>query len=659
MEFLWLENLNSPESLAWVQKENAFTVEQFKKYSGFQQHYEEGLNVYSSTHRLRFRYMRQDIVYDAQRTAENPIGRWVRSSYEDVMAGQENWEVLFDFDQFSKEQGQQWAYKMADFSPNYKRVLLSMSFEDGDRCWTKEFDLETKKFVDSGFDIPLSKAFYCWFDNDSILVGGDTPETTTKFGFSKSLSLVRRGSSERQLISEVGEDYMSMHAYDEDKEGEGRFLGHQKNWDDSETYWLSPELQLTKLAMPKKVSYICKIDDDVIVKLADAFQTFQAGTVLKAPLKELMTNASPKFEPLWQPSKTRFSCEYFSSTENGFFCFYRENVATKVSYFKKVNGTFQEIEQKIPSGLEVTALHKEKSCTKFLIQAESFANPPALYEWDGYDSYTKVLELPAQFSGNYEVNQRWATSRDGTKIPYFIVHKPGIEFNGKNPTMLNGYGGFMIAKTPNYSASLGKGWLEKGGVYVLANIRGGDEFGVEWSLCARKENRQLCYDDFIAVAEHLIETKVTSPRHLAIRGGSNGGLLMGAVTMQRPDLFSAVVCSMPLLDMLRYTLLPPGGIWAAEFGDPADPKMRAVIEKYSPFQNIKTDKKYPPVFFWTSKADDRVHPSHARRMAAKMKAMGHHCFLYEEPTGGHNGGDVTVKAFGDALMFSYLWSHLS
>jgi len=250
-------------------------------------------------------------------------------------------------------------------------------------------------------------------------------------------------------------------------------------------------------------------------------------------------------------------------------------------------------------------------------------------------------------------------SKDGTRIPYFIVHKKSLKKDGKNPTVLYGYGGFELPSTPRYSGVIGKSWLERGGVFVLANIRGGGEFGPAWHEAARKENRQRSYDDFIAVAESLIKTKVTSPRHLGIQGGSNGGLLVGATFVQRPDLFNAVLCEVPLLDMLRYHRLLAGASWMAEYGNPDVPAEREYISRYSPMQNVKAGVKYPEVFFLTSTKDDRVHPGHARRMVARMQEQGHPVFYYENTEGGHGGSaNLEQSILWSTLEFTYLWRKL-
>ncbi len=271
---------------------------------------------------------------------------------------------------------------------------------------------------------------------------------------------------------------------------------------------------------------------------------------------------------------------------------------------------------------------------------------------------TEIKKMKSYFSeAPYMTEQFWVKSKDGVEIPYTVVRAKNLVYDGKNPTLLYGYGGFQISCMPDYSPAMGREWLEKGGVYVMANIRGGGEFGPEWHKAAMKENKQKSYDDFIAIAEDLIARKITSPKHLGIQGGSNGGLLVGAVTMQRPDLFNAVVCQIPLLDMIRYTKLPPGASWADEYGDPDDPKFHEIILKYSPYQNISKTKKYPKIYFQTTQADDRVHPGHARKMAARMKEYGHDVLFFESTDGGHGGGGVRPEDQAKAAAYVYVYLH--
>jgi prolyl oligopeptidase len=258
-----------------------------------------------------------------------------------------------------------------------------------------------------------------------------------------------------------------------------------------------------------------------------------------------------------------------------------------------------------------------------------------------------------------QVEQHEATSKDGTKIPFFVVSRQGLRRDGTNPTLLYAYGGFEVSNTPAYATTLGAAWLERGGTYVLANIRGGGEFGPAWHRAGLKEHRQRIYDDFIAVAEELIARKITSPRHLGIMGGSNGGLLVGVALTQRPELFNAVVIQVPLLDMQRYNKLLAGASWMAEYGDPDKPDEWAYISKYSPYQNLKPGAKYPKVLFTTTTRDDRVHPGHARKMAAKMESMGYPLYYFENTEGGHGAGVTSdQRARTTAITYVYLWQQL-
>jgi CHASE1-domain containing sensor protein/acetyl esterase/lipase len=257
------------------------------------------------------------------------------------------------------------------------------------------------------------------------------------------------------------------------------------------------------------------------------------------------------------------------------------------------------------------------------------------------------------------VAQHEATSKDGTKIPYFVVMREDAKRDGNTPTLLYGYGGFEIPMTPSYSGTIGAGWLEWGGAFVLANLRGGGEFGPEWHKAAQREGHQRSFDDFIAVAEDLVKRGITTPRHLGIMGGSNGGLLVGATFVQRPDLFRAVVCQVPLLDMKRYSHLLAGASWMGEYGDPDKPEDWAFISKYSPYQNVRKDAKYPRVLFTTTTRDDRVHPGHARKMVAKMKAQGHDVLYFEDVEGGHGAGSTPAQqAYMWSLTYTFLRNEL-
>jgi len=312
------------------------------------------------------------------------------------------------------------------------------------------------------------------------------------------------------------------------------------------------------------------------------------------------------------------------------------------------------------ASIGVSAVYRDES-DDYWMTVTSFTEPTTLYlAHAGNDARDKLKQLPAFFDAKgVTVTQYEATSRDGTKIPYFVVMREGTKLDGSNPTILYGYGGFEVSMTPSYNSTMGASWLERGGVYVLANLRGGGEFGPEWHTTALREGRQKTHDDFAAVAEDLIKRKVSSPRHLGIMGGSQGGLLVGTTFTQHPELFRAVVCQVPLLDMKRYSKLLAGASWMGEYGDPDKPEDCAFISKYSPYQNVAKDRKYPRVFFWTSTRDDRVHPGHARKMFARMKEQGHDVLYFEYLEGGHGAGSLPAQqAYTWALTYAFFLEEL-
>jgi prolyl oligopeptidase len=340
-----------------------------------------------------------------------------------------------------------------------------------------------------------------------------------------------------------------------------------------------------------------------------------------------------------------------------------DNVRSKIYTLAFENGKWMRTSLPLPSdGAVGAAPIDEFESDDFFLTVTDFVTPNSLYFGTvGKPQYELLKQLPSFFNAEgLQVTQHEAVSKDGTHIPYFQVAKRDVVLDGNNPTLLYGYGGFEISYSPTYSAPVGSAWLERGGVYILANIRGGGEFGPKWHQAAIKENRQRAYDDFIAIAENLIERKVTSTKHLGIMGGSNGGLLMGVMLTERPDLFGAIVCQVPLLDMRRYHKLLAGASWMGEYGDPEKPNEWAYISKYSPYQNLRKDAHYPRVLFTTSTRDDRVHPGHARKMAAKMLDQGHDFLYYENTEGGHGGAaNSAQQAYMNALAYTFLWKELA
>jgi prolyl oligopeptidase len=402
----------------------------------------------------------------------------------------------------------------------------------------------------------------------------------------------------------------------------------------------------------------------VILKLKSDYKlngkVFKQGVVLIGSLDKLI-NDKADFKVLIEPSD-RMSVSSVQTTKNHILITVLDNVVSKLyKYSQEKSGEWKRSEIIIKPNGTLSVFNTSEKNDNFFVNFTNFLTPSSLYMVSGESCKKELLKsAPKWFDSTpYDVKQNTATSKDGTKIPYFIVKRKDTKYDSNNPTLLYGYGGFLISLKPSYSASIGNAWLSKGGVYVLANIRGGGEFGPKWHQAALKKNRLKAYEDFIAVAKDLIKRKITSPKKLGIQGGSNGGLLVGATFVLRPDLFNAVVCQVPLLDMKRYTKLLAGASWAAEYGDPDKPDMWNYIKKYSPYHNVKKGVKYPEVFFTTSTRDDRVHPGHARKMVARMIGQGHRVFYYENIEGGHGGAaNNKQKAYMSALAYSYLYKKL-
>jgi len=372
-------------------------------------------------------------------------------------------------------------------------------------------------------------------------------------------------------------------------------------------------------------------------------------------------NGDRDLDVLFEPTD-RTSLDGFSSTRQFLMINILDNVRNRLVRVRKDGDRWISEDLETPGVGTVSAwgVDSEKS-DAYWMSITDFLTPQSLYLGDlTKNSQEKLKSQPGFFdTSGLTIQQREAISKDGTRVPYFMVAREGLNLDGSNPTLLYGYGGFEISMLSSYRAITGISWLEAGGVYVLANIRGGGEFGPRWHQAALKENRQLAYDDFIAIAEDLIERKITSPQHLGIRGGSNGGLLMGNMLIQRPDLFKAIVCQVPLLDMYRYNKLLAGASWMGEYGNPDIPEQWAYLQKYSPYQRVKSGVKYPRTLFTTSTRDDRVHPGHARKMVAKMKDQGHDVLYYENIEGGHGGAsDNPQRAFVESLIHTFLWNEL-
>jgi prolyl oligopeptidase len=420
--------------------------------------------------------------------------------------------------------------------------------------------------------------------------------------------------------------------------------------------------QPVKLEIPDDSNFGGFFKNQMLVRLRSNWTTpagiYKQGSLISIDYDKYL-HGDRAFAVVVEPNE-RSNVLSFDNTRNLFLVEMLNNVRSELYRYQFKDGRWEKERIDAPRLGNLGVLSADENTDQYFFTYTGFLTPSSLYYVSPSQQIQKVKSLPEFFDGaRSEVRQFEAVSRDGTRIPYFVVQPKGLKADGSNPTLLGGYGGFEIPELPNYSGTLGSAWLERGGVYALANIRGGGEFGPRWHLAALKENRQRAYDDFIAVAEDLVRRQITSPAHLGIMGGSNGGLLMGAMFTQRPELFNGVACLVPLLDMKRYNKLLAGASWMAEYGNPDVPAEWAYISKYSPYQNVSPDKKYPRVFFYTSTRDDRVHPGHARKMVAKMAGMGHKVYYYENMEGGHAAAATNrQRALQTALIYSYLWMQL-
>jgi prolyl oligopeptidase len=661
--YLWLEDVTGKEALAWVMDQNAKSQPVIENAPGFKPLLERFTEIANSRDRIPAIVKLGPRYYNFWQDAKNPRGVWRRTTLDEYRKAEPAWESVLDLDQLSTAENEKWAWKGATcLYPKYERCLLSLSRGGGDAVEIREFDLTQKAFVDGGFTLPESKGDVAWIDADTIYAARDYgPGTLTRSGYPRRVKRVTRGQplGDAPTVFEVGVEDVG--AYPDVTLEDGYC---------HEVMWRSIDVRRAEIHFLRDGKFVrLDLQDSaeadlaaktLYVRLRDNWKPaaieFRAGTLLAIDLDRFLRGARD-FDVLFTPSP-RVALESFSPMKTMVLLDLLDNVASRVVEAKRgADGKWAQRSVETPTfaTIGLNALERRES-DNYLMTMSGFTTPTALLlATSGTDAREKLKNLPEFFDASgLVVTQHEATSRDGTKIPYFQVMRKDAKADGKNPTILNGYGGFEISEVPSYSAFVGNGWLAKGGVWVLANLRGGGEFGPEWHQTARRENRQRTHDDFAAVAEDLIARKITSPAKLGILGGSQGGLLVTATMLQRPELFGAVVATVPLIDMKRYHRLLAGASWMGEYGDPDKPGDWAFISKYSPYQNLKKDAKYPKILITTSTHDDRVHPGHARKMAALMQSMGHPATYFEYTEGGHGAGTTPVQtAYTWAFIYTF------
>jgi prolyl oligopeptidase len=666
--YLWLEDVTGEKALNWVKERNAKTQSQFEASPDFNKLKDDLLEILNSKERIPFVTKYGEHYYNFWRDEKNERGVWRRTTLDEYRKASPNWEVVLDLDAVASSENENWVWSGAQLlRPGYKRALISLSRGGADATVTREFDMETKSFVKDGFYRPEAKGSLGWIDENTVFISTDFGEgSMTTSGYPRLAKRWERGTpmEKADLIYEGIPTDMSVSAIHDDTPGfERNFVSRNLAFYNDELYWLNPEGKLIKIDAPNTANKNV-IREYLVLELRDNWEVdgnnYASGSLIVIKFDDFIAGKRT-FDVAFEPSENTSLASY-GATKDHFYINVLEDVKNRIYVLTPTkDGWKREPLTGAPQfgTVSVSAVDSDESNDYFLTVTD-YITPTTLMMGSIGKAPEKLKQLPAYFdASDLEITQNFATSDDGTRVPYFMVAKKNLKMDGTNPTLLYGYGGFEISLTPNYSGSVGRAWLTQGGVYVVANIRGGGEYGPRWHQAALKANRLRAYEDFAAVAKDLTQRGVTKPERLGIQGGSNGGLLVGNMFTLYPNLFSAAVCQVPLLDMKRFHLLLAGASWMAEYGNPDKEGEWDFIKTYSPYQNVQANTKYPTILFTTSTRDDRVHPGHARKMMARMEEQGHEVKYYENIEGGH-GGSANNKqaAYMQALAYSFLKQQL-
>ena len=659
----WLEAVEDEKALSWVRTQNEDSVDELTRSGDFKRIQARTLEILDSDARIPYVDKMGPHYYNFWRDAANPRGLWRRTSLDEYRKSEPAWETVLDLDALAKAEDKNWVFSGAEcLEPEYRRCLMSLSIGGADATVVREFDTVSKSFVEGGFQLQEAKSGISWIDQDTVFVGTDFgPGSMTTSGYARIAKRWKRGTplAAAETVFEGKPEDVWAYAFADTTPGfqrQGVYRGITFYTNEA---FLLQDGKLVKI--DKQDSANVNLHREwLLIELREDWtvggKTWPAGALLVAKLDEYMAGKRD-LAALFTPTE-RSSLAGYTPTLNHIIVNELDNVKNRLYVLTPgADGWKREPLPGLPEfgTISVGAVDATESDAYF-VTVTDFLTPTSLLHGEvGKGAPETLKSMPAFFDASgLAVSQHEATSADGTRVPYFQVANKDLKLDGSNPTVLYGYGGFEVSMTPNYSAAIGDSWLNKGGVYVVANIRGGGEFGPKWHQAALKANRHKAYEDFIAVAEDLIARKVTSTPHLGTLGGSNGGLLMGNMLTLRPDLWGAIVCQVPLLDMQRYHTLLAGASWMGEYGNPDDPKEWEFIQTFSPYHNVKADVKYPRTLFTTSTRDDRVHPGHARKMVAKMKDQGHDVLYFENIEGGHGGAaNNAQRAFMTALAWTF------
>ena len=664
-EFLWLEEVEGERALAWVREQNARADAVLKgdpRYEGFRR---DALEILTATDRIPQPSFRAGGIDNFWQDKTNVRGLWRRASLNSYRAPTTRWETVLDIDALSKAEGRNWVFKGDTcLKPDERYCLVSLSNGGKDAVFVREYDTQTRRFVQGGFSLPEGKHRFDWVDRDTLVVATEwAPGELTESGYPFVAKLVKRGqpfASAQEIYRgsprDGGYGVYPEALHDDAGRVRGILLVRPVNTFDAE-HWLAVEGRAPqKLNLPLKATYQTFVDGQVLFTLEEAWSGLPQGALVSYDLEGLKRGGDAAPALVLAP-KANQAIEAVDSTENLLLVNLYEDVKGAIDVYDWRAGAWTRTRRlDLPQNASVGIRSAAGKSDQLFVNVQSFLEPTTLYFAEAASGRVeKVKSSPARFDASKAVvEQFWATSKDGTRIPYFVV-RPKQTPAGGAATLLFGYGGFQVSKPPIYIPEMGKLWVENGGVFVNANIRGGGEFGPAWHQSVLREKRQGVFDDFTAVAEDLIRRGITTPDRLGIYGRSNGGVLTSVAITQRPELFDAAVIESPLVDMLRYHELPAGASWIGEYGDPRVPADAEFIARYSAYQNLKPGTKYPEAYITTNTKDDRVHPGHARKFAAKLQALGQPVIYYENTEGGHsNDSDPLLNAERWARHYVYL-----
>ena len=668
--YIWLEEIQGERALAKVDQWNADTEAVLTDQPEYPLAKAWAKQILDDTRQIALPDAIQgDMVTNLWRDADNPRGLWRIASLESYMAGAPEWRVLIDVDKLGEDEGQSWVWHGANcLAPEYARCLIALSPGGTDADVVREFDVTTGRFVDGGFTLPEAKSNVAWFDEDTLFVGTDEGEgSLTDSGYPRLVKLWDRGtdfSTARQIAEGEQADISASGFSVLDGDTRWRFVNRSPSFWTNQISLVKADGSTVPLPLPEDAEFEAVLNGLVIAKLNSALETTggteQPGALVAWSLQSVLDGSNPAPFAVFRPSDTQ-AIEEVAASETKLWVKVLDDVSGKLIELSPGQSGWTARDMELPANSTVQIAETSGTGDTAFVTVESMLTPPTLYAVPSEGEAVAIASEPAQFDASkFTVEQKFATSKDGTKVPYYLVRPKDAQ--GPLPTLIHAYGGFRAAQTPKYltaepyrSGPLGLFWVESGNAYVLANIRGGGEYGPRWHEDALREKRQNSFDDFHAVADDLVASRLTTPGHIAASGRSNGGVLVGAVANQRPDLYGAIISGSPLIDMRRYNKLLAGASWMAEYGNPDVPEDWAFMKEWSPYQNMSDGPDVPAAFYYLSTLDDRVHPGHARKAAAKHEAYGQTFYYHEYREGGHSvGSDHEEDAKRAALLLSYL-----